>query len=84
MLLFIRCGRLNKRDHNKFDDQYSDTCACHCWHHRNFRDCRYCQSQCLHSLNQDQFDSAILRAAIGGVISSDEMRCPESASNQAI
>jgi hypothetical protein len=40
--------------------------------------------KCPHSLNQDQFDSAILRATIGCFISSDEMRCPESASHQAI
>ena len=84
MLLLMRCGRLNKRDQNKFDDQYSDTRACRCWHRRNFRDGCYCQSKCPRSLNQDEFDSAILRATIGCVISSDEMRCPESASNQAI
>ena len=38
----------------------------------------------VHSLNQQQFDSAILRATIGCFISSNEMRCPESTSNQAI
>ena len=38
----------------------------------------------VHSLNQQQFDSAILRATIGCFIVSDELRCPESASDQAI
>ena len=38
----------------------------------------------VHSLNQQQFDSAILRATIGCFIASDELRCPESGSNQAI
>jgi hypothetical protein len=38
----------------------------------------------VHSLNQRQFDSAILRATIGCFISSNEMRCSESTSNQAI
>ena len=38
----------------------------------------------VHSLNQQQFDSAILRTTIGCFIVSDELRCPESASDQAI
>jgi hypothetical protein len=38
----------------------------------------------VHSLNQQQFDSAILGATIGCFIVSDELRCPESASDQAI
>ncbi len=38
MLPFTRCGRLNKRDQNNFNDQYSDTCACHCWQQGNHQD----------------------------------------------
>jgi len=38
----------------------------------------------VHSLNQRQFDSAILRATIGCFVSSNEMRCSECTSNQAI
>ena len=38
----------------------------------------------VHSLKQQQFDSTVLRATIGRSIVGDELRRPESASDQAI